>query len=69
MKYIDLHTHTNFSDGVVSLEYSLNELRLEGELLNARFDKLYDTLCEAIDQDEAAQAPMQQEITLNNEEI
>ena len=48
-------TQKNLLDTIKTLEFSLNELRLEGEQLNARFDKLYDALCEAVEEDTVEQ--------------
>lgn len=59
-------TQKNLLNKIKTLEHSLNEIRLEGEQLNARFDKLFDALCEAVEKEEA---PTQQEITFSNEEI
>ncbi len=36
---------------IKDLEIMLNEVRIEGEELNARFDKLYDALCEAVEEE------------------
>lgn len=51
------------------LEKQLNDIRIEGEQLNARFDKLFDALCEAVDEEEAESAPQEQQLNLSNEEI
>lgn len=51
------------------LEKQLNDIRVESEQLNARFDKLFDALCEAVDEEEAESAPQEQQLNLSNEEI
>ena len=49
------------------LEKQLNDVRIESEQLNARFDKLFDALCEAADEEEQP-APQEQQLNLNIEE-
>ena len=50
------------------LEKQLNDIRVESEQLNARFDKLFDALCEAVDEEEVNNTPQEQQLNLSNEE-